>query len=184
MRADYFDNPLDYMPLNFVERPWYKNAKEKNDVVFTGTMLNAGAGNNDPIVVCSTPIHLNGEFIGVTGMGFFVKDVGEFSLSTSIGETGYCFLMNKNGQVIASPKEEGDLAVKSDFPDLRDTHTGSLTLAEEKLGNVDTSLALAAEKMTKGEKGSMFVTVDGEEYFLSFEPLQRVEWCLWAVLKV
>ena len=184
MRADYFDNPLDYMPLNFVERPWYKNAKEKNDVVFTGTMLNAGAGNNDPIVVCSTPIHLNGEFIGVTGMGFFVKDVGEFSLSTSIGETGYCFLMNKNGQVIASPKEEGDLAVKSDFPDLRDTHTGSLTLAEEKLGNVDTSLALAAEKMTKGEKGSMFVTVDGEEYFLSFEPLQRVNWSLGALIKV
>lgn len=184
MRANYFENPLDYIPMNFKERPWYKKAKEENSVAISDTLLNASAGNSNPIVVCSAPIHLNGEFIGVIGMGFSVKDVGSFSLNTSIGETGYCFLMNKNGQVIASPKEDGDLAVKSDFPDLRYTHTGNLTLTEEKLGNVDTSLALAAEKMTRGETGSMFVTVDGEKYFLAFEPLQRVDWSFGALIKV
>ena len=84
MRANYFDNPNPYVEFNFFERPWYKNAKEKNNVVFTDTLLNASVGYSDPIVVCSAPIILNGEFIGVIGMVFFVKDIAKFYLNTSI----------------------------------------------------------------------------------------------------
>ena len=170
MRADYFDNPLDYMPFNFVERPWYKNTKEKNDVVITDTMLNATADNSDPIVVCSAPIIMNDEFIGVTGLGFFVKDVARFYFETAIGKTGFWIMMNRNGQVIVSTKSDGDLSVKDGFPDVRSS--------EEQ------SLALAAEKMVRGEKDSMLVTVDGEEYFLAFESLQSVEWSFGALIKV
>lgn len=170
MRADYFDNPIGYLPVNFVERPWYKNVKEKNDVIISDTMLNAGKGNDEPIVICAAPIDLNGEFIGVAGIGFFVKDIANFYLNTSLDESGFCFLMNKHGQVIVSPKNEGDLAVKDNFPDLRESS--------------DQSLALAAEKMSRGEKGLMKVTVDGEEYFLAFKPLQHVEWSFGALIKV
>ena len=170
MRANYFDNPKPYVEFNFFERPWYKNAKEKNDVVFTDTLLNASVGNSDPILVCSAPIILNGEFIGVIGTGFFVKDIAKFYLNTSINKSGFCFLMNDDGQVIVSQKDNGDLAVKDDFPDLR-------TSSEQ-------SLAMAVEKMSRGEKDLMQVKVDGEEYFLAFEPMQSVEWRFGALIKI
>lgn len=170
MRADYFNNPKGYMTLNFMERAWYKNAKEKNSVVISDTMLNASGGNNDPIVVCSAPIDVDGEFIGVTGMGFFVKDVAEVYLNSSTDESGFCFLMNDTGQVIVSQKSDGDLSVQAGFPDLRKSS--------------EQSLASAAEKISRGEKGLMLVTVDDEEYILAFEPLKSVDWRFGALIKV
>lgn len=170
MRADYFENPNPYLEVNFFERPWYKNPKEKNAVVFSDTMLNMGTTYNEPIVVCSAPINVNGEFIGVTGIGFFVKDVAEVYLNRSIDESGFCFLMNDTGQVIVSQKSSGDLSVKDGFPDLR--------------ASSEQSLASAADKISRGEKGLMLVTVDDEEYILAFEPLKSVDWRFGALIKV
>ena len=170
MRADYFENPNPYLEFNFFERPWYKNPKEKNAVVFSDTMLNMGTTYNEPIVVCSAPINVNGEFIGVTGIGFFVKDVAEVYLNRSIDESGFCFLMNDTGQVIVSQKSSGDLSVKDGFPDLR--------------ASSEQSLASAADKISRGEKGLMLVTVDDEEYILAFEPLKSVDWRFGALIKV
>ena len=169
MRVNYFYNPTPYLEFNFVERPWYKNAKEKNNVVFTDTMINAIETNDDPIAFCSAPINLNGEFIGVAGIGFFVKNIAKFYLNTPIDESGFCFLMNDDGQVIVSQKSDGDLSVKDGFPDVR-------TSSEQ-------SLASAAEKISRGEKGLMLATVDGEEYFLAFEPMQSVDWRFGALIK-
>lgn len=170
MRDDYFDNPNPYVRFDFIDRPWYKNAKEKNTVVFTDTLIGVGSSFSEPIAVCSVPINVDGKFVGVAGMGFAVKDVAKFYFNTSIGKTGFWILMNNNGQVIVSLKDDGDLAVKEDFPDIRNSS--------------EQSLALAAEKMSRGEKGLMLVTVDGEEYFLAFEPLQSVKWNFGALIKV
>ena len=186
MRADYFDNSLGYMPLDFKERLWYKNAKEKNDVVINDTLLNVSTANHDPIVVCAAPIIVNGEFVSVTGIGFFVKDVAEFYLNTPIGKTRFWILMNRHGQVIVSTKDKGDLSVKEGFPDLRKSSGQSLAVAEKRINDDEEnlSLSLAAEKISRGEKGSIIVTVDGEEYFLAFEPLQSVDWSFGAFIKV
>ena len=170
MRWGYFDNPNEYFEFNFIERPWYKNAKEKNSLVFNDNLNNVNELNTDPIVVCSLPINVNGEFVGVGGIGLFVKDIGRVALNTEIKKTGYCFIMNNDGQVIVSPRESGDLSVKSDFPDLRDSS--------------EQSLAEAAEKIANGEQGSMFVTVDGSKYYLAFEPLKNVDWSFGALIKV
>ena len=144
MREDYFDNPnKPYLEFNFKERAWYKNAKEKNGVAFSDTMLNISVDYSEPIVVCSAPITLNGEFIGVSGMGFSVKDIAEYYLEQSVDITGFWFLMNNNGQVIISSKSKGDLSVKDDFPDLRKSSGQSLAVAEEKLERGEESLNLA-----------------------------------------
>ena len=174
-RRNYFENTKSstkpYREFNFKERAWYKNAKEQNRVVFSDTLLNATKhSNDDPIIVCSAPITLNGEFVGVSGMGFFVKDITKATLKTAIGESGFWVLMNKYGQVIVSPKTEGDFAVTDDFPDLRKSPVQSL--------------AAAADKMSRGSKDLMLVKVDGEDYFLAFEPLQSVEWSFGALIKV
>ena len=184
MRAHYFDNPKPYREFNFKERAWYKNAKEKNDLCFSSTMLNAST--SDPIVVCSAPINIDGKFVGVSAMGFAVKDVVMFFANTSIGKSGFWFLINNQGQVIVSAKKDGDLSVQAGFPDLRKTSAQSLAVVEEKItrGEENLSLSLAAEKMARGEEGLMTVKVDGEEYYLAFEPLKNVDWSFGALIKV
>ena len=184
MRAHYFDNPKPYREFNFKNRAWYTNAKEKNDLCFSGTMLNASS--SDPIVVCSAPINVDGKFVGVSAMGFFVKDIAMFFANTSIGKSGFWFLMNNQGQVIVSAKNDGDLSVQKGFPDLRKTSEQSLAVVEEKIahGEKNLSLPLVAERMSRGEKGLMLVTLNDEEYFLAFEPLRNVDWSFGALIKV
>ena len=184
MRAHYFDNPKPYREFNFKNRAWYTNAKEKNDLCFSGTMLNASS--SDPIVVCSAPINVDGKFVGVSAMGFFVKDIAMFFANTSIGKSGFWFLMNNQGQVIVSAKNDGDLSVQKGFPDLRKTSGQSLAVIEEKIarGEKNLSLSLAAERMSRGEKGLMLITLNDEEYFLAFEPLRNVDWSFGALIKV
>ena len=184
MRTHYFDNPKPYREFNFKNRAWYTNAKEKNDLCFSGTMLNASS--SDPIVVCSAPINVDGKFVGVSAMGFFVKDIAMFFANTSIGKSGFWFLMNNQGQVIVSAKNDGDLSVQKGFPDLRKTSEQSLAVVEEKIahGEKNLSLPLVAERMSRGEKGLMLVTLNDEEYFLAFEPLRNVDWSFGALIKV
>ena len=164
------NHPKGYFAINFFERPWYKNAKEQKRTVFSDTFLNAAVANDLPVIFCSAPINVDGNFVGVAGIGFLVEDIAQGAFSSSIEDIGFCFLMNDDGQVIVSQKVGGDLSVKTGFPDLRKS--------SEK------SLAQAAEKMTRGEKGLMTVTVDGTEYFLAFEPLQNVKWSFGAMIKV
>lgn len=170
MRVHYFENPEPYRRFNFFERAWYKNAKEKQATTFTDAIINANSSAPLPFVACSAPIIVDGKFVGVTGFGFVAERVANFVLQTKINKTGFGFLLNRNGQVIISPKGDGILSIQEGFPDLRQ--------CSEK------SLAEAAEKMTRGEKGLMPVIVDGEECYLAYAPLENVPWSFGAVIKV
>ena len=171
MNAHYFQNPNPYYRVfNFFDRPWYQNAKEQNKLVFNA-LLTSNVQNSYAILVCSKPITVNGEFRGVTGIGFNVgKMVKGVFRDLSIDETGYCFILNHEGQVIVSPKTEGELAVKTDFPDIRKTAT-------------DRSLIDVAEKMINGEKGFMPVVIDGKECYAAFEPLGNMQWSVGAIIE-
>ena len=170
MKAHYFDNPNPYRIFNFLDRPWYKNAKEKQKIVFTDALLNVNSLAASTFVACSGPIMVNGNFVGVTGFGFESEDIEKIVFQTKVGETGFGFILNRNGQVILSPQVEGILSVQSGFPDLRDS--------SEK------SLAEAAEKMARGEKGILPLVVNGDKYILAFEPLENIPWSFGAVMKV
>ena len=103
MKAHYFDNPNPYRIFNFLDRPWYKNAKEKQEIVFTDALLNVNSLAASAFVACSGPIMVNGNFVGVTGFGFESEDIEKIVFQTKVGETGFGFILNRNGQVILSP---------------------------------------------------------------------------------
>ena len=166
----YFENPNPYYVFNYQVRPWYVKAKTENRTVFTDSFADGNPNREGAVMLCATPINANGEFVGVVGLGFAIKSISDVVLNTSIGKTGFAFIMNDNGQVIISPKKEGTLSVnKNSLPDLRE--------------NEGSSLAIAAKLMSAGNTGISQVTVDGKEYFLAYTPLKSLDWNLGVMIE-
>ena len=163
MNLYYYENPNPYYVFNYQVRPWYVKAKTENRTVFTDSFADGNPNREGAVMLCATPINANGEFVGVVGLGFAIKSISDVVLKTSIGQTGFAFIMNDNGQVIISPKKEGTLSVsKNELPDLRQSS--------------DPSLAVAAKLMAGSNTGISQVVIDGEEYFLAYTPLENVDW--------
>ena len=163
MNLYYFENPNPYYVFNYQVRPWYVKAKAENRTVFTDSFADGNPNREGAVMLCATPINANSEFVGVVGLGFAISSISDVVLKTSIGKTGFAFIMNDNGQVIISPKKEGTLSVnKNELPDLRQS--------------AEPTLAIAAKLMSRGNIGISQVVVDGEEYFLAFTPLENVDW--------
>lgn len=69
-------------------------------------------GTDNPIFIMSTPVKDNGK---ITGVLFGVLDVSAFSKqfvdSIKVGETGYAFIFDKEGTVIAHPDKQNILTL-------------------------------------------------------------------------
>lgn len=86
-----------------------------------------------PCIICATPYYANGQFAGVVGMGTFLDNINEIILNTKIGDNGFGFVINKQGQIIASPHTTGDLITGiNNIKDLRQSTNTSLADAVQK----------------------------------------------------
>ena len=110
----------------------------------------------------------NGEIAGVVGEGKFLTDVSAVVNRTKMGRTGFAFVMNnKTGQILFSPREDGDLAVDSD-----DNIENNASLFDAD----DPELVAAARMMSEGEKGVRLVNIDDKPFYLAFTPLNNENW--------
>lgn len=152
------DEPSNYEAF---ERPWYTKAKKENNLIFTDVVYDIHGGGLG--IVCAKPFYKAGQFMGVAGVGSFLNDINELVMKTEIGETGYVFLVNQEGQVNISPKTEGELAADPD------------TLFDLRKSN-NKELAKAAEKMVAGESDISELIIDGKQVYLAFEPMKTLGW--------
>ena len=149
-------------------RPWYQRAMTGNEQIFTDVFFDVNGGGC--CLVCAEPYYCNGDFAGVVGIGAYLQEIADIVLNTKIGDTGYTFILNKEGQIISSPTAEGELVFKTDeIPDLRQSNNASL--------------AAVAKKMAAGEAGLGQVTINGKEYYISYEPMPTVGWSFAALIE-
>ena len=144
------------------ERPWYKNAINAKEPVFSDLYTNV---DNDvfQLIGCSAPYYdAQGNVAGVVGLDVSSSDIYKTINDTAIGKNGFSFVLNKEGEVIFSSRKEGELSATSGEKDLR--------LTAKK------SLANAARQMVNGKSGTFPVIVDGKEYFLAFAPMKNTGW--------
>lgn len=147
--------------IDFRTRPWYQDAAAQKKLVFSRVFHDLYSGNLG--ITCAAPYYdAAGEVAGVVGMGMFLTQVSDVIEGTRLGETGYGFLMGKQGQIIFSAKESGVL--KAEGPEGK-----SLLEAE------DTSLADIARHMTAGETGLSEVMIDGVPCYLAYAPIKEME---------
>ena len=100
--AEYDEDGEVY--FNHKERTWYKKAKESGKVVFTDlTQDYFGRGLT---FTCAVPFYTNGEFHGVVGMDILVSNLLNAIIDIDIikgYDSDYAFLVNGNGDIVASP---------------------------------------------------------------------------------
>ena len=143
------------------EREWYVQAVEAGELIFTGVV--SDAFTNIPGVVCAVPVYFKGKLVAVIGADVFLTSVDEYIKSTA-QNGGFLCLINEQGQVIFSPKEDGTFKpeLSDDAPDLRKSD--------------NTELADFISAALENNTGLTEITVDGMEYYMSGAPLGTVGW--------
>jgi len=167
----YSEDGQSILPYEAAEREWYKRAieAEEGQIVYTDVIRDIHKGGDG--IVCASPVYYEGEVVAVAGVGSYLETINQAVLDTIIGGTGYAFLVNEKGQVMVSPKTEGDTAAfAEESVDLRES------------GNEE--LAAAAKSMTAGESGFLQLSLDGRQVYLAYEPLKKLGWSFVAVIDV
>lgn len=154
---------------NATSRPWYIQAKKEDKTIFTDIVIDALGGG--PCIICATPYYANGHFAGVVGMGTFLDNINEIILNTKIGDNGFGFVINKQGQIIASPHTTGDLITGiNNIKDLRQS--------------TNTSLADAVQKIINEKAGLTEANIDGKDYYLAYAPMKNTDWYFVTAMEV
>ena len=85
------------------ERPWYENALglEEGEVAWTDPYIDEGTG--DLVTSVATPVYDGGEFTGVVAADLSLDYLSQVVSEHEIGETGYSFIVENNGETMAHP---------------------------------------------------------------------------------
>ncbi len=163
LRVDEYNYPV---ANDYSTRPWYQNAMREGKTTLTDVFLDAhGRGL---AMGCSAPYYgYYGEIAGVVGEGKFLTTVNDIVNGTKWGETGFAFIMNKNGNVIFSPRKEGELEID---------YNENLMYDPSLFDSENLELAAIAQKMANGESGMDLVTIDGVPHYLTYTPLESTGW--------
>lgn len=159
------------IPYEADSREWYQKAKEVQggQVIYTDVIRDIH-GEGD-CIVCASPVRVDGRVVAVAGVGSYLNTVKRAVLNTDVGEEGYAFLVNENGQVMVSGRMEGETAAYAEKDaDLRKS--------------MNEQLSEAAFLMLEGRTGSQKLTLDGQEVYLAYAPLKRLGWSFVTVLNV
>ncbi|MBR3458320.1 MAG: SpoIIE family protein phosphatase, partial [Selenomonadaceae bacterium] len=122
---------------------------------------------------CAVPYFTaTNEVAGVVGAGMFLNRINDIVQSTTLGATGFGFVINKEGRILFSSKKEGTLAPIDG--------TGGTSLFDA----ADESLAKAAHDMAEGGNGLQEVILDGVPCYLAYRPLTAMNCSFGIVMAV
>ena len=144
-------------------RPWYQQAVEAGELIFTDTEFDAFTG--DIGIVCAMPVYRDGKLVAVVGSDLFLTSM-QAAIQASDSEGGFQFVVNQNGHVVFSPKTEGILQVEES--------TEALDLRQS--GNEDLS-ALVSDAL-KAETQVRHIDLDDGSYYMVGSPMGTVGWAL------
>ena len=156
-----FDDNGNVVSLDAKERPWWKGAVETGDIYFAP--VNFSATNKTAEFEIGIPIYIDGELAAVVEAAMQLETLQEIVSKVTYGENGFSVIVSGDGQVIYSPRKEGDLKMDGVYStDINNSGNKELT------GIVETAL--------KGETGYTQVKIDGEDYYVAYAPMDTVNW--------
>lgn len=146
------------------ERGWYKSAMESNgEPIWVDTYLDAFG------TICVTNAKSfydeNGKPRGVLATDITLKSMQDDIISMKIGKTGYAFLLDNKGNIIAHPK----YSEKFDTTPLKSA-TGDYLQAIKDIVN--------------GTEGLTTAHVDGKLCYISYYKIPTTKWSLAVVVEV
>jgi len=155
------------LTLDIRHRPWYVQAAEAGELIFTGVELDAYT--NTPMLECAAPVYHNGELVAVVSADIYLTSINDY-VESKASEGSFVCVVNNDGQILFSPERQGIFApmVSAEAQDLR------------QLDNE--ALAAFIDQALRENTGLQQITIGGEEYYMSGAPLPTVGWAVLSVV--
>lgn len=157
-----------FIPYNYFDWDWYSVTRSLNRPVWTEPYYDKGAGN----IIMSTysvPFYKTSSgkrrFTGVVTADVSLSWLQEMVASIKIGQTGYGFLVTKNGTFVTHPDKR---LIMHD------------TIFDVALARGDALLQEAGKKMTGGKSGIVPFNslITGKSCWMVYAPLSTTGWSL------
>lgn len=140
---------------DYFNSEWYASARSAGKTVFTDVYADAyGRGLT---ISCAAPFYSGDRFMGAVCMDILVTDLQREIISLDLGEGAYAFLVDRRGNIIASPYVSGD---------------------QEKFENIrasDHPISAAAIYILGGTTG---VTLADNGVYYAYSPILSANWKL------
>ena len=148
----------DTVGINLTDRDYFKNARAGKASI--GMPVQSKSTGN-PVVPIAAPVFSpSGEVVGVVGLvlkiDFFVDKIA----GTKIGDSGYAFMVNRDGLIMAHPKRE--MIFKASLKELKGTES-------------------LAAKMMNGQKGVEAYQGQGFQRVAGYAPVPLSGWSIAVV---
>ncbi len=163
------------------ERGWYKGAV---DAYQNGTLTDAGVYWTEPVqdgsgrgisMICSAPVVVNGEVVGVAGSGGLLVEFADLVKSSTIGSTGFSVMISRGtSEVIINPHitdktvEASEIQIETN---LMESQNAALVELAKKIQNTD------------GEQSVETLTIDGKEYYIAYSALANNDWTMVTLIQ-
>jgi len=153
-------------------RPWFKDAKEANDLIWTAPYIFYTA--QKPGITAASPVHDNlGNFLGVVGVDIGIDKLSTFISKLKIGKNGRAFILSQNGDLIAYP-DVSKIFKKTNATKARLTKI--IELDDPVTKEAFLSLGLPHDKLYLDKPVFTSFELDGEKYNAMFAPFENKQW--------
>jgi GAF domain-containing protein/HAMP domain-containing protein len=163
-------------------RPWYTAAAPEANpgkgAVWSEPYLDAAL--NGIVITNSAPVYdAAGRLAGVVAQDIQLTKISEIVGNISVAESGYAFLLDRDGRLIAMPNAGyADLNINPNMLPLG----GKLTATN--LGSTARELAPILAEMTAGNSGFTELSLNGTRRFVVYRPVQRAGFSLAIIVPV
>jgi len=171
------------VPANFdvTQRPWFLTASPESnpDRETVWSIPYQDAALHGLVITTSAPIYdASDKFRGVVAADVLMTSITQAVSSIQTGDTGYAFLVDKEGRVISMPKEGyADFGIPASIPD---GEIVQYTLPDK----VPLEMFKVVVKMTGGQRGLQIVQVNGVEKYVAYRPIPNVNYSLGIIVPV
>jgi len=151
------------------KRSWYERAVETGKIGWTELYISS---TDELMVTCSRPVYGPAkELLAVVGADVTLKAINELIINSQIGDLGYAFLIDNNGNIVARP----GLSAK-------DKRWDESFETENLLASDDPELSRIAADMTAGNSG--IARFETDQKYIAYAPVTSPKWSLAIVMPV
>ncbi|GMB08839.1 methyl-accepting chemotaxis protein [Thermolongibacillus altinsuensis] len=146
----------DGKAVSISDRPYFQEAMKGKTVISDVVVSRA---TNEKVIVIATPIREQGKIVGVLFGTVKTEKITDLVLNVEVGKTGYGYLIQRDGVLIAHPKKEYIL---------------EKNLLQEK----NEKLVSLLKSVLAGHKGQGIYEFEGIKKYAFYAPIQSTGWGL------